>query len=377
MELPKYIIQATEENKTSIGDNPCLPPEEENKFLTNLLIKYFDEISKPFEGRTVEELMGELNLLLTKTKKFEMSKEESLEQICTETVNELFQIPSDTLDIVCKLVNKIDQKGERIVPEKTNDFSFESIEDLHYLTNEIYKRRVLNSLIIGASLYYTKKFKPYFQKIFDVEPELILLYKKIIELNEYLMYNIKDTLISDNSNNGDGGKVDVIITSNEDLVKIKSEGIVFPILLSETIKGILELSISHGLPEDKTKAMYVISKSDFKLAEIWDMRIGVPLWNLIAEEIESLGYNAEEIGINFILMYLSMMDVNDFNKSMKEIFAKTKKGKEILKSLLDEISYNKEKDDFDDYLFKKNSELNIINDEDLFLPEELMTDSEF
>lgn len=375
MELPKHIIKATETNKTSIGNNPCLPPEEETTFITNLLSLYFDDLSKPFEGKTEEELSNELISLLTKTKKMEKNNTEGLEKICLESVGELFQIPSDTIDIECKLVNKIDTQRERLLPEKTVEFSFDSIDDMEYLTNEIYKRRVLNSLITGASMYYVKHFKPYFQKIFDIEPELPLLYKKFVDINEYLSYLTKDTLTYDNAN--DGGKVDVEITSQDDLVKIKSEGVIFPILLSETIKGILELAISRGLPKEKEKAIYVMSKSDFKLAEIWDMRIGCPLWNLIAKEIKDLGYNALEVGINFILMYFAIMPTEDFNKGMKEIFARTKKGKELLNNILEDIMYNKEKDSFDDYVFTKNSELNLINDEEMFSPQELITDSEF
>lgn len=375
MELPKHILKATETNKTSIGDNPCLPPEEETTFITQLLNNYFEILSKSFEGKTEKELVNELGALLTKAKKIERNNIESLEKICVESVGELFQIPSDTLDIECKLVNKVDSSRERLIPEKTVDFSFDSIDDMHYLTGEIYKRRVLNALIMGASLYYAKHFKTYFQKVFDIEPELPLLYKKIVDTNEYLMYLTKDSLSDENSN--DGGKVDVEITSQDNLVKIKSEGVIFPILLSETIKGILELAISHGLPKEKSKAMYVMSKSDFKLAEIWDMRIGCPLWNLIVNEIKSLGYDVIEIGVNFILMYFATMSVDNFNQSMKEIFAKTKKGKEILRSLLEDITYNKEKDDFDDYVFSKNSETYLINDEEMFSPDELITDSEF
>lgn len=79
----------------------------------------------------------------------------------------------------------------------------------------------------------------------------------------------------------DGGKVDVNLSSSDNIVSIKSQGILMPILLEETIKGILELAISHGLPKNSAKAQYIISKSDFKLAEMWDMRIGLPLWEHI------------------------------------------------------------------------------------------------
>ena len=37
--LPKHILKALKENKTSLGEHPSYPPEEEEKFIVNLVIK--------------------------------------------------------------------------------------------------------------------------------------------------------------------------------------------------------------------------------------------------------------------------------------------------------------------------------------------------
>lgn len=370
--LPKHLLKSAERNQTSIGDNPCLPPEEENKFIVSLLTSYYDKISQNIDIKNEDELKNQLGSLITKAKKIENKNISSLEQICIECVNELFNIPENTIVIEGKIVNNIDSDVERLVPEKTDNFSFESIDDMNYLTDEIYKRRMLNCLVSGASLYYMKNFKPYFQKIFEIDSDLPSLYKKILTLNDILLFLNKDSL---NEDNNDGGKVDVFMSSNESMVTIKAEGLLFPILLNELIKGLLELSISHGLPTEREKAMYIIGKSDFKLAEIWDMRIGCPLWEVIVSIIEELGYSAEEIGINFIFMYIAMMQTAEFNKVMKEIFAKTKKGKTILLSMIKEIKKNKEQDDFDDYIDNHRNKEVYISDDDYYNPEELITDS--
>lgn len=370
--LPKHILKYAERNQTSIGDNPCLPPGEENNFIVSILSSYFDRISKDINDENEDTLKNKLGELIVKCKKIESKNIQSLEQICIDCINELFNIPEDTIVIEGNIVNKVDTEVERIIPEKTDKFSFDSIKDMNTLTDEIYKRRMLNCLVSGASLYYMKNFKPYFQKIFEIDPDLPSLYKKILSLNDVLLYINKDSF---NENNNDGGKVDVFISSEDNMVTIKAEGILFPILLNELIKGLLELSISHGLPTERDKAMYVIGKSDFKLAEIWDMRIGCPLWGNIVSTIEELGYSAEEIGINFIFMYFAMMQTNEFNDSMKEIFAKTKKGKNILLSIIKEIEKNKEQDEFDDYIKnQQNSEI-YISDDEYYNPEELIMDS--
>lgn len=373
MKLPKHILSAAESNKTSIGDNPCLPPEEEQKFIADILEKYFGRISSPFgEGLSESKLRDELNGLISKCKELERNNASALEEICMGCVNELFDIPEDTLEIKCELVDKVESKDERLLPEKTEGFSFDDIEDMNMLTGEIYKRRVLNALVAGASLYYASNFKSYFQKVFDVESELPSLYKKIMQLNNVLLFLTKDKLDEEKSN---GGKVDVYISGETDMPKIEAKGVIFPTMFSETIKGILELAISNGLPENREKAMYIIGKSDFKLAELWDMRLGCPLWEIIVEEAEEMGIYIDKAGINFLLMELSMMSVDGFNDTLKEIFAKTKKGKDLLAGILNGIIEEKEEDDFDDFMQSHNNGKYQVNDDDFFDAEELITDS--
>ena len=368
--LPKHILKSAEKNLTSLGDNPCLPPEEETNFIVNILTRYYDKLT---DGKDINEqqIQEELKNLIVQCQKLEKENVNALEKICFDCIDELFEIPEDTIEIEGKLVSKIDNDNERLVPEKIEDFSFDSIDDMNNLSSEIYKRRMLNCLIAGASMYYMKNFKPYFQKIFEINPDLPALYKKILNLNDILLYLSKDKLSDDNN---DGGKVDVNISSGNNMVSIKAEALLFPILLNEIIKGILELAISHGLPKNREKAMYVIGKSDFKLAEVWDMRIGCPLWEIIVSLIDELGYNAEEIGINFIMMSFAVMDCNEFNEKMKEILAKTKRGKEIMNEILVEIIHNKEQDEFDDFITQMNDKPQLTDD-DFYEADELLTDA--
>jgi hypothetical protein len=222
-------------------------------------------------------------------------------------------------------------------------------------------------------MYYTFVYKEYIKEIFDINIELPSLYKKALDYNNLLMFYEKDTFNEKGTTNG--GKVDVTISSNDAYPIIKSEGLLFPILLGETIKGILELAISHGLPDKREKAKYVLSKSDFKLAEMWDMRLGYCLWTIIEEGIENAGYDILEVGINFFLMEIAQLDCEEFNKTLQEIFGRTVRGKELITKICDNILYNKEKDDFDDYIRTKNDDLVQINDNEYFTSEELLSDS--
>lgn len=371
--LPKHILKALRDNKTSLGEHPAFPPEEEEKFIVDLVSRTFEELSEKLGIEDYETLKTELSNALANAKKLESGNKQALEQLCSQIVNDIFQIPSDTLEIKAELVDKVDTSTERLVPEKTSDdFSFDDIDDMNNLSDEIYKRRMLNALTTGAAIYYMNNIGNYIKEVFEINSDLPSLYKKIIDYNTLLLYYNKDTL--DTEKTTDGGKVDVTVSSEMEYPTIKAEALLFPILVEETIKGILELAIAHGLPSNIDKAKYVLSKSDFKLAEVWDMRLGFALWGVIEKEIEGCGLDIMEIGVNFFMMELSQMDCETFNKTLQEIFARTKKGKRMITDIAEKILYNKEKDDFDDYIKTKNDSTVQINDDEFFTSEELITD---
>ena len=374
LKLPQYIIHALNNGETSLGKHPSFPPEEEELFTVGLLNNFFDFLTDGIDAINVDELKSKLAEALTECKKIENKHIDDLEKLCANTVNEIFNIPDNTLKIEMNIVNNIDTKNERIVPEKTVGFTFDDINDMNNLTDEVYKRRMLNSLVVGAAMSMSENIGLYIKGLFEIDSELPSLYKKIFKLNNILLYLEKESFNKDEIT--DGGNVDVNISSPMNIVEIYSQGVLMPILLEETIKGILELAISHGLPKDAAKAQYVLSKSDFKLAEVWDMRLGLPLWLLIEHSLKEQGIELNEVGANYLLMEIARLDVEDFNLSLKEIFRQTKKGKYILSDIVNSIINQKEEDEFSNYMNNKNSDAEIIGDEEYYNPEELITDSE-
>lgn len=361
------------DGKTSLGKHPSYPPDEENAFIIDLLNNYYDNIAFSIEVDDVDSAKAKLSEYLTNARRIEDNNRASLEKLCANTINDIFDIPDNTLKIEMNIVDTIDSKDERLIPEKTVDYTFEDIEDMNMLTEEVYKRRMLDCLVAGASLYYSENLTKYLDGLFSIDPELPLLYKKIFELNKFLIYNEKDTFDKDKMT--DGGKVDVDISSPDNIVTIKSEGVLMPILLEETVKGLLELAISHGLPKNSSKAKYVIGKSDFKLAEIWDMRLGMPLWGRLVNCLQKQELDVDNIGANFLLMEISKMPVNIFNKFLQEIFKGTKKGMKLLADIGCNILNNKEEDEFTAYMNNMHSKEDINDEDDFFEANELITDS--
>lgn len=369
MKLPKNILNIIRENKTSLGDNPALPPETDDKFLVFLVDNYYRELLTHFDYVDIDELTDDLSVTMTECKRIENENKETLEKLCFDYINKIFNIPSDTLSIDMELVDKIDTKQERLVPENSNDFSFDSIEDVHALTNEIYKRRFLNSFITGVAMSCAEEAISYGKETSNIDKSLFDKYKKILCINNLLLFHTKQNL---NKKQKDGGNVDVYISDEATPVRIEAKGILFPILVEETVKGLLELAISHGLPKEKEKAEYVMSKADFKLAEVWDQRLGIPLWRRFASINSEIALTVKP---SFLLMELATLKTDEFNKVMQEILEDTKLGKQLLQKLVDNINNKLNLDDFDDYISNQQepSDEYPMNDEE-FTSDELIND---
>jgi hypothetical protein len=129
------------------------------------------------------------------------------------------------------------------------------------------------------------------------------------------------------------------------------------------------------LPLDRDKAEYILAKADYRLAENWDLRLGLPLWSILMSDIEKCGGNLDEIGSNFIIMEISKLNPEIFNNYLQNAFKQTRKGLAMTKELIDTIQYNKEVDDFDNFVQVQNSKYSI-NDNAEYSSEELLKEIE-
>lgn len=354
--------------RTSLGDNEIFPPDDETEFQYSLVkneyISIKNEIQKKFSNEIdindCDYISKQIGNLLTKCKKIEEQNKETLEKLCVKIVNKLFDIPEGVIELHCELVNNIDVSKERIIPDKTDDFEFNDVESAKKLNKEIYKRRAINSLMAGISNIYSSDIKQYVNEIYSIDSRLPLLYEEILLLNNFLLYNLVGENMSEKYN---AGNVEVEIYTNNKQSKIKSYGVIFPVLLNETIKGILELISSNGLPDEKANAEYVLKKSDFKLAEEWDIVFGIPMWRKIEKNFNS---DINEF-IGAIFYEISTMNIDEFNNFMRENLLSTKVSKKIDKDIIEKIINNKKYSDFQKFSSIKNSEydnfVQYINDE--------------
>ena len=355
MEISKKIISDIRNGVTSIGDNPAIPPEDEDKFLVHAVKQYAE--------KTLEEDASQKSVkdLVNHCMDIERDNEENIEQLCTSILADEFNIPDDTLTLSLKKVETVDESGSRIFPEETSDFEFNSIDDMNRLSDEIYKRRLLNALSMGAALFKTiSGIRSHSEDIDKMGEHLSEDYISILKQNETLRLTDEHTHIkpSDSSD----GKVDVYIAAQPSKCTVIAEGTLLTSLLFEACKGIYELAISYGLPEDVNEADYVMKKADFKFCENYDMILGPALWlriySLISDGVRKYD--------NYILMEFAKMQSSEFNNIIREVFAHTKRGKELLENIEKKVKDSLEEDEFYNTIDTNNGNM-ALNDEEEYL----------
>lgn len=366
VELPKVIKNQLKKHKTSLGDNPAFPPEDESPFDYKLTVKHLQAITSHLQSfddlpniDDVNALKTHLSKLIERASKLEEPIKENLEKICFDFIVDKFAIPEDTVDFTCEISDNINVSDKRIEPEETDEtVEFDGIEEIKGLSKEVYKRRFINALVQGAAIYYATQISEYVGEIFKLNPKLPELYDEILTLNTCLGFITTDKMDLDNPSVA--GDVEVHLGNDVNKTNIVAKGLLFPVLLCESIKGFMELFASHGLPDSQEQASYILKKADFLLAEPWDIRLGVPLW----EKLVSLIPTEDTKLIPLFFMEYVSLPVDKFNELTQEIYGNTRKGKEGINLLLSKIKYEIRKDDFDSYVTKQSSNDVVISDEE-------------
>lgn len=333
--LPQFLFNDLKIHRTSLGDNPCFPMEQKYPFDYEIIKNRYKEVVdaiqqiKELDSLDIKNVQNYCNKLIQECVNIEKPIRDLLNKICENAVKDILCIPEETVIFHCRLTDKVEpKKSPRTLPEEGdgNIYTFDDVDDMVFSNNSILKRRFLNSLIQGASYLLPKQYDNYMDEIYKIDEKLPNLYKKIGILNDFILFNKKDEI---NEKNLDlGAYVEVSLGRGDNKTKIESQGIIFPYLLTESIRGFFELFASHGLPKNNEKAMFIIRHSDFLMAEAWDLRFGVSLWEKIGGDIDN------NIIIPYYFTELSEMPTEEFNKEIKEILVGTKHGKKFKEDLI-------------------------------------------
>lgn len=373
--LPDDIKQALVQNRTSLGNNPAIPDIYEIPYLMRAAGHEFEEAKDrlknigSIDDVNETEIGPALASLILECKKLETPYRSELEKICYNYVIDIFSVPEDSVDISLSLCDDVDTDKESIILDPIDgdeDLEFDDVSSAKAIRSEVFKRRTLDCICMGCAMILSENLPQEIKEEIDsIEPKLTDLYEKITALNRYALFEKEDIGMTDD-NKMQMGTFELKLGADDEKCAIDAQGVILPFLLCETIRGFLELFISHGLPKDRNIAMSVLGKADFLKAEPWDMRLGPYMWKKVSSAFNDIDLT----DLPYLFKRISILEVDKFNFLMKEVLAGTKKGRRIMSSICAKAKDDSEYDKFVDKMDKMKKDKGIITD-DYIHPEEL------
>jgi hypothetical protein len=289
----------------------------------------------------------------------EAQNRETLENLAVELVVDEMGIPEGDLQFDAKL-EKPDTSGMQTKPQKKKkkepefpnfEMEDEAAKRLQKLDLEKQKRRFINSLIQGSAKKAHYMYHLVNEKLNEINPDLVGLYSIVMSVNDLLYWVMPDMegmIGAGGAESAMAGKEELDLET--DPPTIKATGLMFPILVHELYKGVMEYISAHGLPSDPEMADEVIGMEDTLPAEVWDLRLGPVIWEKFLEVYPDNFFDMEEqkrIKNYFYFKFVSL-EAEEFLTLAKEILSGTQKGKDQVKKMIDDIVKQLKQEDYED-----------------------------
>jgi hypothetical protein len=163
-----------------------------------------------------------------------------------------------------------------------------------------------------------------------------------MSINDSFYWQLGTKTISDEAESSAGGKVEV--DRNTEPPTIKAEGLNFPILVHELVKGVMELLSYHSEPSaDDPEAMARYQAAtvleDTLEKELWDLRLGPSIWNRVRSQFPEeilTDENKYELQ-NWIFGSIFKLPSRDFLVLMMKVVNQTDEGKRLINDIYQSI----------------------------------------
>lgn len=331
----------------SLGQHPAFPEDDEATFEQKIMGRRFDEVQKRYkrafdvDSIDTQKVVKEMMPLVYETMSLEEKHKKELEELAVKMIREEYDMSEDVVEIVAELTPEIVLKGAQKHPKPmaVEGMEFEKHEDYVRANQEVYKRRFLNAMTQGAAKKCNHMFHMVDEELVNMDPRLPNKYNKMMSAADYMYYVIPKI----DEGGVTGGMVEVEYPSKDNpKAKIHAQAMVFPVLVHEIVKGVMELLSANGLPKDKKLTEYVTNKADFVAAEPWDMRLGPAIWERFTDAIDPDDFHLK----HHVYAELAALPASEFHSQMKEIMAGTKEGKKIVKGIVERVKQDIQQEEY-------------------------------
>jgi hypothetical protein len=134
-----------------------------------------------------------------------------------------------------------------------------------------------------------------------MEPGITDKYGALMALNDYLYWMLPPEMMEAmaGSQQNIGGEEEIEFETDESGEQtgnmiVKAKGVIFPIIVHELLKGYMDIILAPSLPEDPIQAQMVRAKADTLVNEIFDIIVGVYLWERLIQSFPAKVFDDAE-----------------------------------------------------------------------------------
>lgn len=216
-----------------------------------------------------------------------------LENLAVDLVHKTWNVPKKLLLAKLSKPTHLGQDGDdepddhEDTADDIADYDLESYRDL------INKRLTLNTMTQGAAVHnmYTIHHMAA-ERLREISPELLDLYSKFAVGANTQYWLIDFAALANLANFAGGG---VKLSRDGDEIKINAQAMIFPVLVQELVKGVMELLTLHGMSDlDEQQYETVMRHADKLEYEPWQIQVGTELWKAFLKIIPR-GFPIHEI----------------------------------------------------------------------------------
>lgn len=240
---------------------------------------------RPRSRHDVQRLMQQMMMSVMQGIQIEANHREELQQTAVDLVLDLPEfrgaraaVERGDLNVIAELTEQVEISRRHLDPEPDdpNNTDLQVPEIAQQLGDEVAKRRFVNMMVQGNAINKNFAFHLAAEKLNQIDRRLLGLYGTMVSVGEFAYWAIPEEHMRQFMAHGSAGGA-VSVRSQNGVPTIHAQAVVFPVLVQELVKGLMEY-LSHEEDADPETRKYVRGKADTLSAEGWDIMLGPGAW---------------------------------------------------------------------------------------------------
>jgi hypothetical protein len=265
--------------------------------------------------------------LIQRAEEVESAHKEELEAMAIEIVKQIWGV-TDELNFNADLTSEPDFELEGYEPEEEDDTELTPEEKKH-----ADKRVTMNIMTHGAAQHQMLSLHHMIDAALKkIDPQLVQIYDKIAKSLEFSHWGIPLEFVMQQQGQ-QGGEVKIQWPEGEESeeddggeITVNAKAQIFPILIHELSKGVMEVLTAHGLPQDPALLKKVYKYADRPEHEFFHFLVGPEVWRRFLKVVGKRK-------LPEVIQLLATQEPDDVHKIIGTIIDHPEKAEELIDAM--------------------------------------------